>query len=173
MRRGGYLSLGIKDVFDPKGRIDRLTYFMYGCILRMMQVVLMFAVAAFLSAISGQIPEALKPYPVTARLIVCLPVFYGAFCIQAKRLHDIGLPATLAVIGLSDIVLTAGMEIAPHVTTVPAALATNAPMIAEDISWGVLAFHLLLLLVPGKRGANRYGKSATGEELPRPRMLEG
>jgi uncharacterized membrane protein YhaH (DUF805 family) len=173
MRRGGYLSLGLKDIFDPKGRIDRLTYLIYAFILGMMQFVLMFAVAAVLVSISGQIPETWKPYPHVARRITSLPVLYGVFCIQAKRLHDLGLPAIFGVLAITDILFAAGFDIARHINAVQAVVAPHLNDITEGVAWGVLIFDALLLFTPGKKGANRYGLNSTGEALPRPLILEG
>lgn len=173
MRRGGYLSLGLNDIFDPKGRIDRMTYLMYGVMLWVMQFLLIAGVVAILFVVAPSIPDAWRPYLPLARAIVTVPILYGIFCIQAKRLHDMGLPAILGLIALTNVLFPIGLEIARPLTTLPSIITSNIKEIDEGIAWIVLIFHALMLFLPGKSGANRYGLSSAGEDRPRPHMLEG
>jgi uncharacterized membrane protein YhaH (DUF805 family) len=165
MRRGGYLSLGIKDIFDPKGRIDRMTYFIYGAILG-----IIFYVTAYGGQIGFTLLEAALPKEVTEDpgniylialtiafyAVVFLPSLYGAFCIGAKRLHDIGLPAIRAPIGLlyalGSLVLT---------DDIPGGAAINGMLY-----WVWVAFGAAMLFVPGHRGPNRYGETASAPPCP-------
>lgn len=171
MRRGGYLSLGIKDIFDPKGRIDRMTYFIYGAILGIIFYVTAYAGEIGFTLLEAVLPKAVTEdpdniFPIVLTIafyaIVFLPSLYGTFCIGAKRLHDIGLPAVLAPIGLlyalGSLVLT---------DDIPGAVAIN-----NILFWVWVAFGAAMLFVPGQRGPNRYGDNSTGTALPKPKMLE-
>lgn len=172
MRRGGYLSLGIKDIFDPKGRIDRLTFFFYGAILRIITIIIGAAVLVPLTLIEN-VPQIVIDNADLVRWGILLPLLYGQFCVCAKRLHDLGLPAILGLLYFADhialLALTLGMTFA---SLTPEQEALGGTIVAS--SWLVtLGTWVLLQFVPGKRGPNKYGVSSTGEDRPRAHVLEG
>jgi uncharacterized membrane protein YhaH (DUF805 family) len=171
MRRG-YLSLGIKDVFDPKGRIDRLTFFMYGMILGIVTYVMAFVGGVAIGFFIAALPEDQARYFENGYLLALLPVFYGHFCIRAKRLHDLGLPAVLALIGLVDIIGMLGFAVHQAAPFLPASL-SDEKNVTNVLTCVSLVFTLLLLFIPGQRGANRYGENSTGPDRPKPKILEG
>ncbi len=86
-----------------------------------------------------------------------LALYYCIYCLQAKRLHDLGLPAVIAlvfVIGL-PVALLAGFL--AHFGSAPDwldALEIGVNEVTRDANIGVGAY---LLLAPGERGDNRYG----------------
>ena len=171
MRRGGYLSLGIKDIFDPKGRIDRMTYFIYGAILGIIFQVTAYAGQIGFTLLEAALPKAVTEYPGNIYLValtiafyavVFLPSFYGTFCIGAKRLHDVGLPAILAPIGLVYALVTLVLT-----DDIPGAAAINGILF-----WVWVGFGAAMLFVPGQRGPNRYGENSIGPALPKPKILE-
>lgn len=171
MRRG-YLSLGIKDIFDPKGRIDRLTYFIYGAILGIISVVIQGPLLAFSAVLGDTAQSYISEYPAIYLALVVLPLLYGQFCIYAKRLHDLNLPAILAVPLFGEIIFNVVFSFVPPLEEFnlePKMLAT----IGMILGGAIIVAHLLLLFVPGTRGPNRYGSNNLGNPLPKPKILEG
>lgn len=168
MRRG-HLSLGLKDVFDPKGRIDRLTYFIYGLVLRIISVILAGTVF-FLASFLGDVAETyVEEYSTLAKVVIALPLLYGVFCVYAKRLHDLNMPAALGVLGFIDIILTVISAFISNASMSP----TMAYTIMGIVVFVIVAFHLLLLFVPGTKGENRYGLNNLGSPRPTGKILEG
>jgi uncharacterized membrane protein YhaH (DUF805 family) len=171
MRRGGYLSLGIKDVFDPKGRIDRITYFIYAMMLGIIFYVTLYGGEIGFTLLQAAYPAIVNPdwssIPMIALALgllaaILLPFLYGTFCIGAKRLHDLGLPAILSLVGLLPSLNYLLIE-----ADVPGAATADSVLF-----WVALAFSLFLLFAPGKKGPNRYGENSTGAPLPKPKMLD-
>ena len=172
MRRG-YLSLGIKDIFDPKGRIDRLTYWMYGVMLMIAVYVGAFAIVAISETLKLTLHAIPPAFVALAPMVMVIPLFYGQFCIRAKRLHDLGLPAIVGLLGFADTIGQALYLSEAALHWLPAEMITNQDTINLDLTAFTWIFHLLLLFIPGQRGPNRYGESSAGPALPKPKILEG
>lgn len=172
MRRGGYLSLGIKDIFTPKGRIDRMTYFIYGVILVIMAVVIRGVLFGVAAGLGDAVEPYVSDYPDLIGAILVLPLLYGQFCIFAKRLHDLNLPAVLALLLFSDLIFEIAVGFLPDPAPPNVTLETLAA-VGGGLGIATYVGHLLLLFVPGQRGPNRYGESSVGPDRPKPKILEG
>ena len=169
MRRG-YFSLGAKDIFDPRGRIDRLTFFMYGAALAIVGQVGSILVDLAITVLGQPQPVPRGVYLAVEALLL-LPLLYGRYCILSKRLHDIGLPGILGLLYFGDFIFMAFLGFAPKAYVPPevAAHTTQAHLILLTVSLGL---SVLLLFIPGNRGGNRYGERDLGDR-PRAHVLDG
>ncbi|ESQ75609.1 DUF805 domain-containing protein [Asticcacaulis sp. AC402] len=173
MRLGVYVPPVIRGIFHPGDRIDRLTFFYYGLILILIQYVfpvLLLGPGLF----AADLPTGLAIFRDSVQMVIGLVVLYGQFCLYAKRLHDINLPAIVAMLLFSGLFVELFL---------PVTAADFDPMTAAPLTWQATAVSLVdkavtvgqlfLLIIPGLRRPNRYGFSSSGIELPRSKPLEG
>lgn len=175
MRRG-YFSLGVKDLFTPKGRIDRLTCFMYSVALSMVGKVISYGMNIAAPMINPHDSDEITNYLFAANLVLVLPLTYSQFCVYAKRLHDMNLPAILALfpflIGGFIIFVVFGEEMLPGLDLHGLTSEHSSAAILGAVGLFIL-FDLIIYFMPGTRGPNRYGERHMGDALPKPRILEG
>jgi uncharacterized membrane protein YhaH (DUF805 family) len=175
MRRG-YFSLGVKDLFTPKGRIDRLTCFMYSVALSMVGRVIGYGVAFAVPVVNPHDSDEIATYLFAANWVLVLPLMYSQFCVYAKRLHDMNLPAVLGLfpflmVGCVIFVVFGGAMLPGQDLN---SLSGGHPAAAILGGAGLfLLFDLIVYFVPGTKGPNRYGTRDMGEALPKARILEG
>ena len=161
-------TFGFKDLFDPKGRVNRVGFFTGGALLSIATVSLGFAFNTLIGMLEHGIAE---PVNFALRLIVFVPLVYGQFCVTAKRLHDLNLPAAPAVIGFVELTFTLYVGLGGD-TLVPAAVSAHVSLIDDILMGVVVVFNLLLLFIPGTRGDNRYGLPFTGGERLKAHLLD-
>jgi uncharacterized membrane protein YhaH (DUF805 family) len=177
MRKGNF-PLGIKEIFDPKGRIDRVTLFLYDLGLGLIGSAGLFLIRAGASIAQAKTSLDLFPYQAGVTLVFCLIVVYAMFCVDAKRLHDLNVTAFLILIPFAANFLHVVLPILErHPTelpfTLPTAITDNQATIDIVLGGIQLIFALVLLFVPGTRGPNRYGARYSDEAPPKARILEG
>jgi len=157
-----YFPLGIKDIFNARGRINRMTFFMYGAVLEIIRTVVSYAFMFVLLSLPESGDQSVVTALYSAYGLFLLVYAWGLFCIAAKRLHDLNLPALIAAIGVClwalRILIDSGLSI---------------PLPAPLLTLAALAFGLCLLLIPGTKGANRYGVHALRPERIRAHDLSG
>lgn len=158
---------GFKDLFRPSGRLNRMDFFSGGALLAIAAVCIGFALSTLLGFMSGLSTIIV----IIIQVLVTAPLLYGQFCVAAKRLHDLGLPAVLSVIGFVELAFTLYIAFSPP-SSLPAAIAANVSHIDNVLKGIVIVFNLLLLFVPGTQGENRYGRRTTGGR-PQAHNLEG
>jgi len=162
-----YFPLGVKDIFYARGRINRMTFFMYGAALEIIRTVVSYAFMFTLLALMKNSSQTVLYGLYAAYGVFFLVYVWGLFCIAAKRLHDLGLPALIAVMGVAPWVVRPLIETG----LVPLPMDTN--QLLTILAWVSYAFGLALLLIPGTMGPNRYGERALRPERVRATDLTG
>ena len=127
--------------FDLNGRIGRGDFFAYGAALN----ITLFAAILGLAMIPS-------PWAVILTLLVSLVAFWGYTGLMVKRGHDRGRPAVLSIglvaVRLVVFVMTSVQGYTPTLVVVQA---------------GLIIYVLIdYVLLPGMKGANRYGPSPGG-----------
>lgn len=172
MRRG-YFSLGVGDLLSPKGRIDRLTMFMYLAGLTIASYAINAAILLIESTIGQTVPGYLTESFDFIRIAISLVFVYAFFCIYSKRLHDLGLPSILALLAIASSVLPICLIFAKHFPALQFPTGDNLDKSVFFLGGLRTVFQLSLFLIPGRKGTNRYGATSLGEDRPRPHVLEG
>jgi len=163
-------AIGLKDLFNPNGRINRASYFTGGALLSMFALCAGFALGMLFSIIGKSLPAYTLEL---CQLLVALPLVYGQFCVTSKRLHDLNLPALLSLIAFAGLIFQIAVALTPN-AYFPAAVTAYMPLAGNIILGTVIIFVLGLLFVPGTKGPNRYGQNVLGAKSPpRPNVLEG
>jgi uncharacterized membrane protein YhaH (DUF805 family) len=162
-----YFPLGIKDIFNARGRINRMTFFMYGAALEIINIVVKYAFILVLLQVlkSGDHTMLMVLYAAYGLFLVVYA--WGLFCISAKRLHDLNLPALIATIGVALWVVRPLIEAG----LIPVPMDTNSLLNILTLVSG--AFGLCLLLIPGTKGSNCYGERALRQERAKAVDLNG
>ena len=160
--------LGLKDLFHAHGRINRMDFFTGGALLAIAAVSLGFGVGTLL----GMVDVLPTPAVVVVQLLISVPLIYGQFCVTAKRLHDVNMPAALATMGFVELMFTLYVGFAPP-AFLPGTIEQNISLIDNVLMATVVVFNLGLLFLPGTPGENRYGSRPTAERLPKARDLQG
>ena len=160
--------LTLKDLFHPRGRINRVDFLVGGMLLAIFGVCLGFAIGTIMGMINA------LPAPVVAliQIVLTAPLAYGQFCLGAKRLHDLNLPAVLALFSFVELIFTVYVAFTPP-ALLPAALGQNITTIDNSLMGIVVVFSLLLLFIPGTNGENRYGRRTVADARPQAHNLEG
>lgn len=158
--------LGLKAIFDPRGRINRVDFFIGGLLLGILGICLNFAVET--------LARSALPMPaiVAAEIALMVPMIYGQFCLIAKRLHDLNLPAALALLAFAGVIFTLYVAIVPP-AQLPTAVSQNVSNIDKILTVVGIICGLLLLFVPGTSGENRYGRRSVAGARPQAHDLQG
>lgn len=160
--------LGLTDLFHPSGRINRMDFFTGGALLAIAAVSLEFGINTLLG-MAREIPASVM---IAAQLLIVVPLIYGQFCVTAKRLHDINIPAVVAITGFVGSIFGLYLSFTPP-AYIPAAIAQNVSRIDVILMAIVIIFNLILLFVPGTDGENRYGRRTVADPRPQATSLEG
>ena len=152
--------LAFTELFTARGRVNRLQFAVYGVGSLVALVGLEFAVDKLLELLQPPLimdighATMLRRFIILAAVLLAIFLVYALFCVTARRLHDLGLPAVCVLImfigSLSDAVVSFADPYFPLDGPV-ADLVTNAGYVLAPV------FVLLLCIWPGKRGDNRYG----------------
>ncbi|MBR5913594.1 MAG: DUF805 domain-containing protein [Selenomonadaceae bacterium] len=139
--------------FTPNGRIGRMTFFSRSILLLLLEFITLFVAgsAAILSLALGSDPTPSTPIWFD---IVTAIVMFGAlvpqYCLNSKRLHDIGKDETLAKIFLGVSILISVIN-----SGFPSIAESMPYMIISGIS--MLGFYMYLLFMKGEEVTNEYG----------------
>lgn len=90
--------------------------------------------------------------------LVMLALAYCIFCLHAKRLHDLGLPAAIALVFIIGMPVGLVAGIVSQVGAAPEWLDILEKGLNELARDANIGFGAYLLLAPGERGDNRYGE---------------
>lgn len=160
--------LALKDLFHPRGSINRMDFLVGGMLVAIFGVCLGFAISTIMGMFNG-LPA---PVVVLIQIVLTAPLAYGQFCVSAKRLHDLNLPAVLALFSFVELVFTLYVGFTPP-ALLPPALSQNITTIDNSLMAVVVVFSLLLLFIPGTKGENRYGRRTVADARPQAHNLEG
>ncbi len=149
-----------RELTSARGRCTRVQYLVYGIGSLALLLVLPFGIGGLLSLFGPphildlNLSTILTRFTIlTAVLVACL-VVYVLFCITAKRLHDLNLPAVTGLLlfggTVSDAIVTFGDAYVPLDGDLADFVSLGAYIVA-----GLMV--LALCVWPGKKGENRYG----------------
>ena len=151
MQKAGFW-LPLPQYFTATGRISRLQFLVH--------VLIAFAAFRVLSVIAVMIGQAVAPARghLVAAAVTTLLAAYLYFCLYAKRLHDLNGPAVIAALVLSEPAISALMNLGFSLAEYHPQGIVGLMILMRRI-WGIVfvVVVLILLLVPGNRGDNRYG----------------
>ncbi len=145
---------------SPYGRLCRKSYFASIVVYIVLAVAIMLPLTLTMFKSSWPVPPPSQGDVLTwvGGGLVTLALNYCIFCLHAKRLHDLGLPAVIALVFVigTPVALVAGFM--GHFGNAPEwldALESGLKEVTRDANIGVGTY---LLLAPGERGSNRYGE---------------
>ncbi len=135
-------------LFSPMGRMSRLQYLVHGLL----------AALGFLGLVAASFLFSAVPNVATlVRGGLYLAYLYFAFCQYAKRLHDIGAPAAVALAVIAVPLLFEIVMISTHMFAYPAAVMRGLDGASSAFRGLPALVGLAMLFVPGNKGPNRYG----------------
>ena len=140
--------------FMATGRISRLQYLVQSLIL-----LIAFKLVSTVALMVGQTLDNGHRHLIAIVLAVTsVLTAYVYFCLDAKRMHDTNVSAIVAAVMLSEPLLSSLMTLGFSYAEfrppgVIAIMSTITPL--WQIGFGLIT--LILLLVPGTRGDNKYG----------------
>nr|WP_303657281.1 DUF805 domain-containing protein [Asticcacaulis aquaticus] len=159
---------------SPKGRLNRLTYFANSAGINIAAFALLMIVGAFADSLFNDLTAPAGIALTIGVILIYSLLNYLWFCLVAKRLHDLGLSAWLGLVLFIDygpwlLSMTIGLF-----DLLPLAFYEFYESLSQVTTWFNLAAGLCLLLIPGKKGDNRYGPDPLAYLRPsKPHVLEG
>ena len=141
---------GIKEkFFSTTGRIGRMTFFKRSVVLILIEIFLMMIVGFIAALWTFNSPNS-DLIMTAAMFIVGLAAIFPIYCLNVKRLHDLGKDETLAKV-------FAGLGILGLAFTFSESTLAQAIIIISSII--SLVFTVYLLFMRGETNANEYGNA--------------
>lgn len=138
--------------FSTKGRIGRMTFFRRSILLMLVELIVLFVVgfAAIISTVGADATASPPAWFDIATSVIMFGALLPQYCLNSKRLHDVGKDDTLAKIflGVSALVSVVNLGFP--------AIAESMPFMAIG-GIAVAGFYMYLLFMKGEEMPNEYG----------------
>lgn len=173
---------GLYSVLSFRGRANRTEWWLYSIAINVLQIAAFIAVSALVFGADATSLHKMKQAGADSLPVVCAirtAAFWPTLALWVRRAHDRGSAGGLAATYLSAdlamwlFVFASTVSAGAHAFL--ASITVLFPLVTVTFNVASLIFSVLMGLMPGTPGRNRYGLSPNGKGEPayRPHVLTG